>query len=81
MSQGRIHLKKPSTTETWSWQVSRAGIVVLRDPKRKKYIIPMTEITGCTWDQIERAHNHGNTNCDVTPRKVKDYIERELIKK
>jgi hypothetical protein len=81
MSQGRIHFERPRATEIWTWRVVSSGSVIIKDPKRKKYVIPMTEVTGCTWDQIERAHWKGNTNCDVTPRKVKNYIERELTKK
>lgn len=80
MSQGRIHFGRPGKEEIWTWRATR-GTVAIRDPRRKKYAVPMTEITGCSWDQIERARHKLTRVCEATPRKVKTYIERRLRKK
>jgi hypothetical protein len=38
----------------------------------------MTKITGCSWSDIERSRWKQTRGCEVTPAKVKVYIEREL---
>ena len=79
MSQGRIHFGKPGKEEVWTWRASRSTVAI-RDPRRKKYAIPMTEITGCSWDQVERSRWKQTRTCEATPGKVRNYIERRLRK-
>lgn len=82
MSQGRIHFpKRRGEAEEWTWKAGRSTVAI-RDPKRRKFAIPLPEITGCNWTQIERARwKQSPSICIVTPAKVKKYIERKLRKK
>jgi predicted RNA-binding Zn ribbon-like protein len=73
MSQGKIHFG----SEVWTWTAGK-GTVAIRDENRKKFAVPMTEITGCSWTEIERSRWKQTRWCEVTPAKVRNYIEREL---
>ena len=80
MSQGRIHFGKSGREDTWTWRAGRETVVI-RDPKRKKFAVPMTKITGCSWEEIGKMrYKGGRSACAVTPKKVRKYIERKLRK-
>ena len=54
----------------WKWKFGNT--IVLRDPENKVYQIPLTEICGWTWDEIERGQWKGYLS--IKPSQVKDYI-------
>ena len=80
MSQGRIHFGKPGREDTWTWKAGRTAVVI-RNPKRKKFAVGVDVITGCTWEDVEKGRYRKFRRCNVTPRKVKKYIEQHLRKK
>lgn len=77
MSQGRIHFDRGRTVDIWTWRAHKSKVVI-QEPNRKKYVVNMTDVTGCTWPELERSRWKQTRTCEVTPAKVRRYIEKNL---
>ena len=75
MAERKLHL---SNGEVWTYRVG-GGHVKIRRPDRKAFAPDLTQVTGLTWDSIERGHWKCTRDAWVTPAMVKAYIERELL--
>lgn len=64
--------------EMWSYKVGRGGIKI-KSPTGYGYDVDLSTFSGWSWDQLERAEWKGN-GFQVTPQRVKDYVERQLCK-
>ena len=53
--------------------------VDIRPPEGKRLTPTLPEVMGLTWDEIERGKN--KRYFSVTPRHVKEYIERAFVAK
>lgn len=62
--------------EVWSWRFGNH--VAIRTPDNKKtYVVSLTEITGWSWDDLERAEWKGYWP-EIGPQLIKDYITLHL---
>jgi hypothetical protein len=69
-----LPMKKIHTDEgVYQYQVGRQN-VLLFDPKGTKSVIPLSDISGLSWDQIERGK--WKRWFSVTPSMVRDFIWR-----
>lgn len=77
---GNIHITLPGgKTEVWTW---RAGKVYteIRDPNRKKYAVSHPDMTGISWEDIERAKRKKYAApCEITPALVMRHITTVII--
>lgn len=65
--------------QEWLYRVNGSGVAV-HSPEGKRTFIWMTDITGWSWSDLERAEYKGYLP-PITPSVVKDYIERNLCPK
>jgi hypothetical protein len=65
----RVHI----SYEQWTYEVGNSGVAIV-SPDGAKTRVPMTEISGLSWDEPERARNKG-CGFEVTPQLVKSYIQ------
>lgn len=63
--------------EVWTYRVGN-GLVLVRPPDlHTTYHVSLTEITGMSWDDLERGQWKGWWS-GMGPQEVKDYIDRHL---
>lgn len=81
MSQGRIHFPAlHGLVDVWRWRATRS-VVFIEAPCGLKRRVPLTTLTECTWTEIERCRHKQARGCEVTPAKVRHYIEQEIMQK
>lgn len=64
--------------ETWSYQVGKSAVHLRTSDHRITYAVPLPDITGESWDQIERAEWKHYWE-GVRPQKIKSYIRDHLL--
>lgn len=70
----RIHF---SEREAWSYRIGNHGVLIRPPDNTETFRVPLTEITGMSWDELERGHWKGWWD-GVGPQEVKGYIARHL---
>lgn len=63
--------------EEWAYKVGGMWVVVLAPDRKTTYRVRLEEVTGMSWDDIEKGRWKGWWQ-GVGPQEVRDYIERHL---
>lgn len=64
-------------TETWKYRITGSGgWVSIRSPAGGCYNVPATEVTGLSWNAIERGHWKKTPDGSITPKQVRAYIDK-----
>jgi hypothetical protein len=78
MSSGNIHFPAKPEPIIWRWRAT-GGWLLITDPDRKRYKIGLETFFGVTPDTLERARWKQTRCCEVTPGKVKKYIQEKIL--
>lgn len=70
----KIHIKE----DEWTWTISKgcSRSVVIREPNRKCHTVLFYDIDPESYRDPYDDYDH---HCPITPGKIKDYIERNLL--
>ena len=63
--------------QPYRWRGGRGGHLSVRGPDGKGCNAPLTQVTGWSWDNIERGH-HKRYFC-LTPRVVENFVRRVFL--
>ena len=63
----------------WEYQLGK-GNAVIKSPDNKKTVVAYTKLTGRSWDILERGQYKKTSDGMVTPKHIKDYIQKHLSK-
>jgi hypothetical protein len=61
----------------WHWLYKGSKIIIWNDRGKKKVFKNLPELTGMTWDEIDRASR--KKYFSITPRFIEKIIKRELL--
>jgi len=62
----------------WTWEMRRDDCII-RDPEGQQFRTDRSELTGATWDEIERSDwKRCGGQYGITPGIVKQYIQTHL---
>lgn len=75
MSWRKLHIND----QVWEYHCGH-NYVVVKSPESKKEVIDYSTLTGRSWDIIERGMRKKTSDGMITPKHIKDYIEKHLIK-
>lgn len=65
--------------ETWNYKVGMYH-VVLESPSGLRYAVEYTTLTGRSWDVIERGKRKGTSDGSITPKNIREYINKTMAR-
>lgn len=68
----KIHLP----TGTWSYRIGTSMVIIRNSDMSKTFRVPLTNITGMTWEDIEKEQRKGGFS--VRPYEIRRYIENKI---
>lgn len=75
MTWRKIHIDE----EVWEYQLGK-GNAVIKSSDNKKTVVDYSKLTGRSWGIIERGQRKKTSDGMVTPKHIKEYIQKYLSK-